>query len=85
MAEGLTFEEAMKRLEAIVRHLEGGELPLEEALTKFEEGVGLVRYCRERLAAAERRLELLVEREDGTATCQTWADGPGESGEAPRD
>lgn len=85
MAEGLTFEEAMKRLEAIVRHLEGGELPLEEALTKFEEGVGLVRYCRERLAAAERRLELLVEHEDGTATCQTWVDGPGESGEAPRD
>lgn len=81
MAEALTFEEALKRLEAIVRRLEGGELSLEEALAGFEEGVGLVRFCRERLAAAERRLQLLVEQADGTAVCQPWEDGPVPDGE----
>jgi exodeoxyribonuclease VII small subunit len=76
-ASSLSFEEALKRLEAIVRRLEAGELSLEEALTGFEEGVQLVRFCRERLAAAEERLQWLVELANGTAECR-----PGE-GEEP--
>jgi len=51
-AEGLPFEAALERLEAIVQRLEGGELPLEEALAAFEEGVGLSRRCAAQLEAA---------------------------------
>ena len=72
MAETLTFEEALKRLEAIVKRLETGDLSLEEALAGFEEGVGLVRFCRERLTAAEQRLQLLLEQADGAVVCRTW-------------
>lgn len=76
MAEALTFEEALKRLDTLVRRLEGGDLSLEQALAEFEEGVGLVRFCREKLAIAEKRLQLLVEQEDGTAASQPWQESP---------
>jgi exodeoxyribonuclease VII small subunit len=59
------FEDALERLEAIVDGLESGDLPLEEALARFEEGVGLTRTLGERLAQAERRIETLV-REGAT-------------------
>lgn len=55
-----TFEEAMARLEEIVARLEAGESGLEESMALFEEGVGLARFCQDRLAAAEGRLEMLV-------------------------
>ncbi|MGB9885883.1 MAG: exodeoxyribonuclease VII small subunit [Moorellales bacterium] len=77
MAETITFEEALRRLEAIVKRLESGDLSLEEALAGFEEGVSLVRFCRQRLTAAEQRLQLLLEQADGTAVCQTWEEDPG--------
>ena len=60
----LAFEEALQRLEAIVDRLEGGELPLEEALARFEEGVRLSRRLSEQLGAAELRVERLL-REGG--------------------
>jgi exodeoxyribonuclease VII small subunit len=55
-----TFEAAMRRLEEIVQRLEKGELPLEESLTLYEEGVRLARVCHGRLEEAEGRIELLV-------------------------
>ena len=55
-----TFEEALARLEEIVTRLETGDLTLEESMALFEEGVGLVRLCREILAEAEGRLEMLT-------------------------
>ncbi len=55
-----TFEEAMARLEEIVARLEAGDLPLEETMALFEEGVGLARFCQGALSAAEGRLEILV-------------------------
>jgi exodeoxyribonuclease VII small subunit len=58
------FEESLAALEQIVGQLESGALPLERALELFEEGVGLARHCQEQLAAAERRVELLL-RERG--------------------
>ena len=60
-----TFEEALSRLEALVARLEGGELPLEEALLAFEEGVRLTRVCAERLEDAERRVHLLMRTPEG--------------------
>jgi len=61
----LSFEMALERLEGVVERLEGGELPLEEALAAFEEGVQLSRRCAEQLTVAERRIEVLVEQGDG--------------------
>ena len=55
------FEDAMKRLEEIVQKLEDGELPLEESLKVFEEGIELVRACSSKLEEAEKKVTLLVE------------------------
>ena len=76
-----SFESALEQLEAIVDRLESGELPLEEALAAFEQGVALSRRCTAELEAAERRIELLVAvGPDGPAT-EPFTPG-GEGGEA---
>jgi exodeoxyribonuclease VII small subunit len=54
------YEEAVSRLEEIVGQLEAGNLPLEASLTLFEEGIGLAKYCSEKLDAAEGRLQVLL-------------------------
>ena len=54
-----TFEEAIERLETIVRQLEEGEIGLNEALEQYEKGVKLLRRCYDLLEGAERRIELL--------------------------
>lgn len=59
-----SFEAGLERLEAIVDRLEQGELPLEEALAAFEEGVSLTRRCAGQLDVAERRIEELVKDGD---------------------
>ncbi len=62
MAE-LKFEDALNRLEGIVKNLEAGKLPLKEALKLFEEGIKLSRVCSKRLEEAERRVEILLRDE----------------------
>ena len=74
-----SFESALERLEAIVERLEGGELPLEDALRAFEEGVTLSRRCSAELEAAERRIEQLVGG-DGSARVPFEPGDGGESG-----
>lgn len=59
----LSYEEAVKRLEEIVRRLEDEAIPLEESLTCFQEGIRLSRYCREKLAEIEYRVEYLLKEE----------------------
>jgi exodeoxyribonuclease VII small subunit len=59
------FETALEELEGVVEQLESGELSLEEALAAFEKGVGLVKYCNQKLADAERKVELLVRDKEG--------------------
>lgn len=54
-----SFDDGLDRLEAIVQQLEAGNLSLENALAKFEEGVGLSRQLQEQLAEAQRRVEVL--------------------------
>jgi len=66
-SDPLRFEEALERLEAIVDGLEGGDLSLEDALARFEEGVGLTRALGEQLTQAERRVEQLVREGGGLA------------------
>lgn len=62
------FEDALARLEKIVETMEGGDLPLEESLRLFEEGVGLARQLEDRLRRAEIRIETLVRGTDGGET-----------------
>ncbi len=61
----LKFEDALARLEQIVHTLEAGNLPLEESLKAFEEGIALARHCAKYLEEAERRIELLTRDESG--------------------
>jgi len=58
------FEEALEKLEEIVRRMEAGEMTLEESLKAFEEGIKLARLCAKKLDEADRRVELLL-REEG--------------------
>lgn len=60
-----TFESAMKQLEDIVKELEAGELSLESALKKFEEGVQLSRFCSNKLDDAEKRITILLQDSKG--------------------
>ncbi len=62
---GATFEAQLGALERVVRELERGDLPLEESLKLFEEGVRLSRECQERLNQAERRIEVLLRDSEG--------------------
>ena len=59
-AAELSFEQALTRLEAIVEQLEGGQLPLEDSLARYEEGIRLSRQLTQALDAAEKRIERLV-------------------------
>lgn len=68
MEEKMSFEQAIKRLEAVVRELETGDLPLDQALALFQEGVTLTRHCGAQLDAAEARIEKLLEQNGEAVT-----------------
>jgi exodeoxyribonuclease VII small subunit len=63
--QGETFEAALKQLEEIVQRLERGELPLEESLKLYEEGIRLSRLCHAKLEEAEGKIELLMKDAKG--------------------
>jgi len=65
MSGDLGFEEALHALEERVRKLEGGDVPLEQSLQLFEQGVELARTCHEQLEAAEQRVASLVRGPEG--------------------
>jgi len=69
------FEDALKKLERIVGELEGGELPLDDSLKKYEEGVGLVRVCSQRLEQVERRVEVLTKKAGEKFTTEFFDEG----------
>jgi exodeoxyribonuclease VII small subunit len=73
------FETSLEELQRIVRELEQGELTLEKSLELFEQGVALSRECQERLAQAERRIEILVRDNHGRAAVRPF-DPQGELG-----
>lgn len=60
-----SFEDSIKQLESIVHKLEAGNVPLEESLKLFEEGMRLIRYCQHKLDEVEKKVELLVKNEKG--------------------
>jgi exodeoxyribonuclease VII small subunit len=59
------FESALEELEEVVEQLESGELSLEDSLTAFEKGVGLVRFCNQKLNEVEKKIEMLVKDKEG--------------------
>ena len=65
-ANAPSFEQAIQRLEKIVADMEGAELPLEEVLKKYEEGTRLVRFCGQKLNEAEKKIEMLSKKADGS-------------------
>lgn len=67
------FEQAMKRLEEIVEQMESGELPLEQLIVRYEEGMKLVKVCQERLASAEKRIEVITRNSAGKPTVKEFA------------
>lgn len=60
MSQELKFEEALARLEEIVRNLEQGEVSLDTTLQLFEEGVQLARFCNKKLDEAEAKIEIMI-------------------------
>jgi len=73
------FEEALQKLEAIVKRLEDGNLSLEESLKAFEEGIRLSRFCSKKLDEAEKKVEILLRDNSGRLVAKPFA--PEEEGE----
>ena len=65
---GMSFEDALKALEDVVRKLETGEVPLDESIGLYERGEALRQHCQARLDAAQARIEKIVAGPDGKAT-----------------
>ena len=73
-----TFEASLTALEQIVRELERGDVPLEESLRLFEQGVKLSRECQERLGQAERRIEILLRDQAGRPNLVAFEEAQGD-------
>jgi exodeoxyribonuclease VII small subunit len=66
------FEKAFQQLEKIVQRLEGEELPLDESLGLFEEGIRLSRFCHQRLEEVEKKIELILADAKGQPVTQPF-------------
>ena len=75
------FEEALDELEKVVERLESGELSLEDSLAAFEEGIGLVKFCNQKLTEVEKKIELLVKDKDGKLQLRAMDDAADEEPE----
>jgi exodeoxyribonuclease VII small subunit len=75
-----TFEDAMAQLERIVQELESGDLPLEKALKKFEEGVRLSKFCFDKLEETEKKITVLTKDNAGNIKEEAFSSDPGDTG-----
>lgn len=66
------FEDALKRLQVLVERLEHGDLPLEQAMESFAEGIQLVHLCHKKLEEAEKTVQTLVKDQQGEWTVETF-------------
>lgn len=64
----ISFEKAMDRLEEIVVQMEGDRMPLDQMVASYEEGMGLLKVCRQRIDAARRRVEIITADAEGKTT-----------------
>ncbi|HRI88963.1 MAG TPA: exodeoxyribonuclease VII small subunit [Candidatus Hydrogenedentes bacterium] len=74
------FEKDLEKLEEIVAALEEGELPLDDALKRFEEGIKLAKRCEKALADAEKKIEILTKNADGKLEAQPFDEEEPETG-----
>jgi exodeoxyribonuclease VII small subunit len=81
-SQELKFEEAIADLEQVVEQLESGDLSLEDSMAAFEKGVGLVRYCNQKLSEVEKKVELLVKDKQGQLQLKAFGNGPAEDSES---
>lgn len=77
------FEKAFQELEQIVRRLEGEELPLDESLRLFEEGIRLSRFCHQRLEEVEKKIELILADAKGQPRTEPFEIEDDDEDEAP--
>ncbi|MBW1896038.1 MAG: exodeoxyribonuclease VII small subunit [Deltaproteobacteria bacterium] len=68
-----TFESAIKRLEAIVEDLESGNLALDDALKKFQEGVKISRFCSKKLDETEKKGAILLKDDEGEVRSEPFS------------
>jgi exodeoxyribonuclease VII small subunit len=68
------FEKAFQQLEKIVQRLEGEELPLDDSLQLFEEGIRLSRFCHQRLEEVEKKIELILADAKGQPVVEPFED-----------
>ncbi len=68
------FETALEELEQVVEQLESGELSLEDSLSAFEKGVGLVKICNQKLNDVEKKIEVLVKDKEGKLQLKPFED-----------
>lgn len=61
-----TYEQAVSELEKLIDKLEKGNLSLDEAIVAFQEGIKLASYCKTKLDEAEKRITILLEKQDGS-------------------
>ena len=71
-----SFESAVERLEQIVEAMESDQLPLEEMLERYEEGTRLAKLCSEKLAAAEKRIEIVARNAAGKPQIAEYEPAP---------
>jgi exodeoxyribonuclease VII small subunit len=79
MATTVKFEDALARLETIATELENGDLPLDESLKIFEEGIRLSKTCLKMLDDAERKVEILIQDKDGKKRLRAYNVGSEEA------
>ena len=70
-----SFEQSLKQLEQIIYDLEEGDLPLEKAIKKFEDGIKLSKYCSDKLDETEKRITLLLKEQNGKITEKPFEQG----------
>lgn len=83
MASEMKFEDALKKLEKIVSDLEDGDLPLDEALERYEEGIKLSKACAKKLELAKKKVEILLKNDDGSVELKEFDERTAEESERP--
>jgi exodeoxyribonuclease VII small subunit len=75
MSEPESLEAALETLEGLVKEMESGDLPLETLIARYESGVKLTKFCRDRLTDAEKRIEIISRDASGTVTLDQFETG----------